>query len=128
MALHAEDALAGAGIAQVFDLALAVATLEAVGAEGLVAGQDREVLDLVAACAAAIGAVVADEGSVAEKKEIGVGVEESATGVATEAVDVPSIAGYSVVSVVVGTRRRGVFVPNSKALPSSRIYRPVLVR
>jgi hypothetical protein len=40
VARHAEDALRGAGIAQVLDLALAVAAAEAVGTEGLVAGQD----------------------------------------------------------------------------------------
>jgi hypothetical protein len=56
---HAEDTLRSAGIAQVLDLALAIPTPEAVGTKGLVAGQDGEILDLVAAVVAAICAVVA---------------------------------------------------------------------
>ena len=61
MTAHAEDALGGAGVAEVLDLALAVATAEACGAEGLVAREDGQVLNLVAAGIAAVGAVVADE-------------------------------------------------------------------
>ncbi|KFZ11385.1 hypothetical protein V501_04804 [Pseudogymnoascus sp. VKM F-4519 (FW-2642)] len=67
------------------------AAAEAGGAEGLVAGQDGEVLDLVAAGAAAVGAVVADEGAVAEEEQVGVGVEEGVALVAAEAVEMPSV-------------------------------------
>lgn len=38
MAIHTKDALRSAGIAQVFDASLAIATSEAIGAEGLVTG------------------------------------------------------------------------------------------
>jgi len=103
MARHAEDALRGAGIAKVLDLALAVAAAEAVCAKGLVAGQNGEVLDLVAAVVAAVGAVVANERAVAEQQQVGVRVEEGAARVAAEAVNVPSVAG------------------ELKAFPSSRI-------
>jgi hypothetical protein len=65
---HTEDTLRSAGIAQVLDLALAIPTPEAVGTEGLVAGQDGEILDLVAAVVAAICAVVAYQGAVAEEQ------------------------------------------------------------
>jgi hypothetical protein len=58
----------------------------------LISREDGEILDLVAARAAAVGAVVADEGAVAEQEEIGVGVKEGVTGVATEAVYMPSVA------------------------------------
>ena len=95
MAAHAEDTLRRAGIAKVLDLALAVATTEAVGAEGLVAGQDGEVFDLVAAGIAAVGAVVADERAIPEEKEIGIGVEEGAASVASKAADVPAVASCS---------------------------------
>ena len=78
MAGHAEDALRRARIAQVLDLPLAVATFEAVGAEGLVAGEDGQVLDLLPARVARVGAVVADERAIAEQEQIGVGVEEGA--------------------------------------------------
>lgn len=61
MTLHAENALTCASIAQIFDLALAVATFEAVGAESLVAGQNGKVFDFVATCAAAVSAIVADQ-------------------------------------------------------------------
>lgn len=92
MAGHAKDTLRGAGIAQVLDLALAVAAAEAIGAEGLVARQDGQVFDLVAAVVAAVGAVVAYQGAVAEQQEVRVRVEQGAAGVAAEAVDVPSVA------------------------------------
>jgi len=58
----------------------------------LIAGQDGEVFDFVATGAAAVGAVVADEGTVAEQKEVGIGIKESAAGVAAETVDMPSVA------------------------------------
>ena len=59
MAAHAKDALRRARITQVLNLPLAVATPKAGAAEGLLAGEDGEVLDLVVAGAAAICAVVA---------------------------------------------------------------------
>ena len=98
MAGHAEDALGSACIAQVLDLPLAIPAPEAVGAKGLVAGQDGEVFDLVAAVIAAVGAVVADQGAVSEQQQVGVRVEQGAAGVAAEAVDVPSVAGCGYVS------------------------------
>jgi hypothetical protein len=96
VARHAEDALRGAGIAQVLDLALAVAAAEAIGAEGLVARQDGQILDLVAAVVAAICAVVAYQRAVAEQQQVRVRVEQGAAGVAAEAVDVPSVPSWSV--------------------------------
>jgi hypothetical protein len=90
---HAEDTLRGAGIAQVLDLALAVPTPEAVGTEGLVAGQDGQVLDLVAAMIATVGTVVAYQGAVAEEQQVRIRVEEGAARVAAEAVDMPSVSG-----------------------------------
>jgi hypothetical protein len=90
---HAEDTLRSAGIAQILNLALAVPTPEAVGTEGLVAGQDGQVLNLVAAMIAAIGAVVAYQGAVAEEQQVRIRVEESAARIAAEAVDMPSVSG-----------------------------------
>lgn len=119
MAGHAKDTLRGAGIAQVLDLALAVPASEAIGAKGLVAGQDGQVLDLVAAMVAAVCAVVADEGAIAEQQQVGVRVEQGAAGVAAEAVDVPSVPSC-LVSVCSVAGARGS-VPSSNALPSSRI-------
>jgi len=77
VAAHAEDTLTGARITQVLDLPLAVATFEARGAEGLVAGEYGEVFNLVAAGAAAVGAVVADEGAISKEEEVGIRVEQS---------------------------------------------------
>lgn len=94
MTVHAEDALRGARISEIFNLSFTVATLEAVGAEGLISGQDGEVLDLVAAAAATVGTVIADERSITEEKQVCVRVEESATSVASKAVDVPSVPSY----------------------------------
>lgn len=89
---HAEDTLRGASIAQILNLALAVPAPEAVCTKGLVAGQDGQVLDLVAAVVAAVCAIVAYQGAVAEEQQIGIRVEQGAAGVAAEAVDVPSVA------------------------------------
>lgn len=72
MTAHTKDALTGARISQVIDLALAVSAFEAISAKGLVSGQYREVFDLVAASAAAVCTIVADERAVAEKEEVGI--------------------------------------------------------
>jgi len=102
MTIHAEDALTGARIAQVLDLALAVPTSETGGAKGLVAGEDGEVFDLVAAGVAAICTVVADEGAVAEEEEVCIGVKEGSACVTSEAVNVPSVAGCGLSSAMDG--------------------------
>lgn len=93
---HAEDTLRRASIAQVLNLALAVPAPEAARAEGLLTGEDCQILDLVAAGTAAVGAIIADERAVAEQEQVCVGVEQHAAGVASEAIDVPSITGCSV--------------------------------
>jgi hypothetical protein len=58
----------------------------------LISRENCEVLDLVVACTATVRAVVADERAVAKKYKICVRVEEGVTGVATEAVYMPSVA------------------------------------
>ena len=79
-------------ITKVLYLALAVSAPETGGAESLVARQDGQVLNLVSASATAVRAVVADEGAIAEQEEVGVGIEERVAGVATEAIEMPSVA------------------------------------
>lgn len=139
VARHAEDALRGAGIAQVLNLALAVAAAEAVGAEGLVARQNGQVLDLVAAVVAAVCAVVAYQRAVAEQQQVCVRVEKGAARVAAEAVDVPSVprCSMSVCHSTAGASghgragARGAWclaekcIPSSNAFPSSRIWAAV---
>jgi hypothetical protein len=80
---------------------------------------------------AAIRAIVADQRPVSEEQQVGVRVEERAAGVATEAVNMPSVASYAlsvyaVQEVVCASGRHegqwGESVPSSKAFPSSRIY------
>lgn len=66
MAVHAENALRCSSISKVFNLSLAVATFETVGAKGLVSGQNGKIFNLVEAAAAAVGAVVAYEGTIAK--------------------------------------------------------------
>ncbi len=58
----------------------------------MIAGQDGEVFDFVATGAAAVGAVIANKGTVAEQKKVRIGVEESAASIAAETVDMPSVA------------------------------------
>jgi hypothetical protein len=143
MAGHAEDALGSACIAQVLNLPLAIPAPEAVGAKGLVAGQDGEVFDLVPAVVAAIGAVVADQGAVSEQQQVGVRVEQGAARVAAEAVNVPSVSRCAMSVQCASSETRsgavqcsavdcmrqseaqgpaGASAPSSKALPSSRIW------
>lgn len=74
MAVHAEDALGCSGIAKVFYFPLAVATFETIRAESLITRQNSQIFYLVVAVAAAICAIVADERTVAEEEEIGIGV------------------------------------------------------
>lgn len=92
MTAHAEDALRSASIAQILDLPLAVPTSETSRAERLVSSQDSQVLDLVVARATTVCAVVADETTIAEQKQVRVRVQKSSACVAPEAVNVPSVA------------------------------------
>lgn len=131
--LHAKDALRSPGVAKIFNLALAVSAFEAAGAEGLVSSQDGEILDFVAAGTAAIGAAVAYQRAITKKQKVGVGVEQGATGVASEAVYVPTVAGYGasqkqvhqmmfmVFTGGMGADEEKSVLPNSNALPSSNI-------
>jgi hypothetical protein len=93
MAAHAKYALRCPGISQVLNLPLTVSTAEAGGTEGLVAGENSQVFDLVTASAAAVCTVVANEGAIAEQEEVRIGVEKRAASVASEAVQMPSISG-----------------------------------
>ena len=66
MAFHTEDALGGSSIAQVVDFLFAVPAAKTAFAKGLLAGQDGQVLDFIRARTATVGAVAADERTVAE--------------------------------------------------------------
>ena len=66
MTTHAEDTLRGARVAEVLDLTLAVPAAETISTECLFPGQNGEILNLVAASAAAVGAVVADQRAITE--------------------------------------------------------------
>jgi len=68
MAAQAEDALRCPGVAKIFNLPLAVPAAEAHRTECLVVCQNSEVLDLVATCATAVVAVIADEDSVSQEE------------------------------------------------------------
>lgn len=60
MAVHAENPLRRPRIAEVLNSPLAVPTFEAVGAEGLVTGEDGQIFDFVSTGAAAVRAVIAN--------------------------------------------------------------------
>jgi hypothetical protein len=94
MARHAEDTLRGASIAEVLNLTLAVPAPKAVRTESLVTCQDSQIFNFVAAMVAAICAVVAYQGAVAEQEEVRIGIEQGAASIAAEAVNVPSVASY----------------------------------
>jgi hypothetical protein len=91
VAAHAKDALRCPSIAKILNLPLTVAATEACRTECLIARQDGKVLYFVAARTATVRAVIADEGAIAEEKEVRIRVEESAARVAAEAIQMPSI-------------------------------------
>jgi hypothetical protein len=66
MTTHTEYPLGCASISEIFDLALTIPTTKASCAERLVASEDSEVFDLIAACTAAVCTIVADERAVTE--------------------------------------------------------------
>lgn len=120
MAIHAEDTLGGACIAQVIDLPFAIAATKTPFAEGLLAGEDSEILDLIPTGGATVGTTAADQGAIPKEEKVSVRVEEGSAGAAPETIDVPSVAGWR--SQLSGGLGRGLKrIPSSKALPSSRI-------
>lgn len=66
VAFHTEDPLGRSSIAQVVDFLFAVPAAKTAFAKGLFAGQDGEVLDFIRTRAATVGAVAADERTIAE--------------------------------------------------------------
>lgn len=91
MALHTEETLQGAGVAQVLDFHLAQAAFEAVQAVGLVAGEDGQVVDFLVALLAVVQAVRAYEVAVAQHEEIQVATQQQLALQAFEAQDMPPI-------------------------------------
>lgn len=91
---HTEDPLRCPGIAKILDLPFAVSATEARGAESLLSCEDSQFFDFVTAGAAAVGAVVADEGAIAEEEKVGIGVEKGVACIAAETIQMPSVAGW----------------------------------
>lgn len=131
MTTHAEDSLRSASIPQILDLPLAIATSETAGAEGLVAGQDGEVFDLVIARAATVGTIVAYERAVAKEQQVRIGIEESTASIASEAVDVPAVASYSSVSMYAelmdGQQRTSTYPTRKPCPPQESVARSVSI-
>ena len=98
MAAHAKDALRSPSISEIFNLPLAVPTPEAGRTERLIARQNRQVLNLIAAGVAAVCAVVAYQRAITEEKEIRIRVQQSVASVAPEAVEMPPEASYYVLA------------------------------
>lgn len=90
--------MGGPGIAQVLDLSLAIPTAEACCAKGLVSGQDGQVLNLITASTAAVGAIIADQRAISKQKEVRIRVKERVACVTTEAIEMPSVSSCDTVS------------------------------
>ena len=112
MTFHTEYPLRSPGIFEILNLLLAVPTLETGRAKGLIAREYSQILDLITTCAAAIGTIVTDERSVAEKEKVCIGVEKCAAGITTETVYMPSIARCEIFSIM--TSRTDHFVERTK--------------
>jgi hypothetical protein len=87
--IHTYDTLRSARILAVVDDGFAIPTLEAPDTECLIAGENDEIFDFCAAVGAVVGTIVAEEGSITEQEETGVGVKECATTATSKAVNVP---------------------------------------
>jgi hypothetical protein len=83
---HAEDSLRRSCVSEILDLAFAVPASEARRAESLVACEDSQILDLIAAGAAAVCTIIADERAITEEEEVRIGVEEGPAGITPETV------------------------------------------
>jgi hypothetical protein len=59
--VHTEDSLGSPGIAQVLDFLFTVAATETLGAESLVACENRQIFNLVTTGITAVGTTAADE-------------------------------------------------------------------
>jgi hypothetical protein len=68
VAAHAKNTLRRPSVAQIFNLPLAIPASKAGGAKGLVARENCKIFDLVAAGAAAISAIVANQGTITKKE------------------------------------------------------------
>lgn len=121
MAVHAEYSLGRTSIAQVLNLFLAVSTPEALSAERLVTRQNSQVLYLVATGIAAVRAVAANQGAVAQEEEVRVRVEKGSASAASETIDVPSLSSLRGVSTAICCCKSHENIQSSKAFPSSRM-------
>jgi hypothetical protein len=92
VAAHAEYALGGSCVSEILNLTFAVSAAEASCTESLVARENGQILNFVSTRTAAVCAIVADEGSVAKEEEVRVRVEKGSAGVASKAIQMPSIA------------------------------------
>lgn len=63
----------------------------------MVASKNCQVLDLVAAGAAAVCAIIANQRPIPQKQQVRVRVEEGSAGVASKAIKMPSVASCVVV-------------------------------
>ena len=104
MTLHAKYPLRGSGILEILNLLFTVPTSKTRCTERLISRQDGKILDLVPASTTTICTIVADERPVAEEKKICIGVEQGATGIAAEAVDMPTIARWERLSITASQR------------------------
>lgn len=92
MAFHTKYTLRGPGIFEVFNLLLAISTTETGRTKCLVAGENGKILDFVSTRTATVGTIIANERAVAQEEQVGVRIEQGVTGIAPEAVNMPSIA------------------------------------
>ena len=92
MTVHTEDTLGGASITQVFNPSFAIAAFETVRTESLIAGQNSEVFDFVSAGTAAVGAIIAYQGSVPKHEEVCVRVKHGIARVTAKTVNMPSVS------------------------------------
>lgn len=120
--VHAEYSLRRARISKVFNFLLAVATLEAIRAKGLITSQDSQIFNLVMTAVTAVSAVIADQGPVAKQEEVCIRVEKGTAGVAAEAINVPPVASCTSMLANEPSPCGLHCLPSSNALPSSNIY------
>ena len=66
----------------------------------MVACEDSQIFNLIAAGTAAVCTIVANQGAIAEEEEVRIRVEERSAGIASKAVQMPPIASWRFISHV----------------------------
>lgn len=96
MATHTKYSLRCSGIAKILNLPFAISASETSRTKSLIPRKDCQILNLVSTCCATVCALVTDQGAIGKQKKVGIWIQQSATSIASEAVNVPAVICWGV--------------------------------